>query len=325
MPVPLLDAAHHRRLVGGAHDDPVLGGPAVVLRVVLGERPAPDRRPEVVALQAQHDLEHLRVEVGVEAVGEPRCLSGAEVGGGPGAERRVLVVDEDAPVLHRRGPLGEPAGLHPYVLAPRRRHVVPPVPGRDADAVRDVVRPEDRAARITARDDERPLHAGHRVLHDGLERGLPLAAHTAHVELAGPDQAVDQRTAADRADQHRKAADGRPRTHPGHPREVVPEVPCDPYDSRVILLADHHRRAHQGEHPTGERDVRPRVRHPQPSPGTGPEFRPGRGPCHRPRHRGQPGAQNRPAQDRPTADVRRRHTTPLRLPHASLFAQRHDK
>ncbi|AGF65219.1 hypothetical protein SHJGH_5556 [Streptomyces hygroscopicus subsp. jinggangensis TL01] len=87
----------------------------------------------------------------------------------------------------------------------------------------------------------------------------------------------------------------------------------------MVLRAHHHGRADQGEHPARERDVRPRVRHPEPVPRGG-----GRGPTGPHGHRGQPGAQDRPAEHRPTADVRRRHTSPLQ-PLRHLFAHRHDK
>lgn len=56
--VPLdRDGAHHRLLVARAHHDPVQVRECLVLRVVHAERATPLRRPEVVALQAQDEIE----------------------------------------------------------------------------------------------------------------------------------------------------------------------------------------------------------------------------------------------------------------------------
>ena len=75
-----------------------------VLGIVLVEGVAPHRRPEVVALQAQDQLEDVLVELVIEA---------AELLARPAAERRRLVVDEDAAVLHRRArPANVRARLH---------------------------------------------------------------------------------------------------------------------------------------------------------------------------------------------------------------------
>src|SRR5690606_1575869 len=181
VPVPLLDAAHHRRLVRGADHDAVLLGDLVVARIVLGERPAPHRGPQVVRLEAEHQLEHLGVEVGVEAARVAGGLARAEVLGRPGAEVGVLVVDEEPAVLDLRGALGVPAGQHVEGVLVPGGHVVPPVPGGDADLLRHVVDAVDRAALVAAGDDERAGHAGHGVGHDLLEGGLPLALDALHI------------------------------------------------------------------------------------------------------------------------------------------------
>ena len=64
MPVPLLLRAQHRLLVGSAHHDAVFVGESRVVGIILGERVVPHRRPEVVALEAENDLENARVESG---------------------------------------------------------------------------------------------------------------------------------------------------------------------------------------------------------------------------------------------------------------------
>src|SRR5215207_4270486 len=74
--VPLLDAAHHRRLVRRSHHHAVALRGRVVLRVVLGERAPPHGGPQVVGLETEHDLEDLGEEVLVEATREPRGLAG---------------------------------------------------------------------------------------------------------------------------------------------------------------------------------------------------------------------------------------------------------
>ena len=179
----------------------------VVERVVLGEGAPPHRGPQVVGLEPQHHLEDLGVEGAVEAARVAGGEARAEGGGCPGAERGVLVVDEEPAVLHRGRALRVRARQHVQRVLPPRRHVVPVVPGRDADAPRDVVGAVDRAALVAARDHEGALHAGQRVLDDLLQRGLPPALDRRDVELPRGDEAVDQPAAADGADQD----DGAPR------------------------------------------------------------------------------------------------------------------
>ena len=127
----------------------------------------------------------------------------------PAAEGRGLVVEEDAAVLDR--------GLAAHV-APGRDvergavadgHVGPPVPGRDADLLREVVDAEDRAALVAAGDDQGAVDARPRPLDDLDERGLPAAADLADVELAGLDEPLDQAAPAQRADDDGRAARGR--------------------------------------------------------------------------------------------------------------------
>jgi len=76
-----------------AHHDAVLVGEARVVRVILVEGVVPHRRPEVIAPQAQQELEDVRVEFRVEAT---------ELLLRPTGERRRFVIEEDAAVLDSR-------------------------------------------------------------------------------------------------------------------------------------------------------------------------------------------------------------------------------
>jgi hypothetical protein len=198
---------------------PYAFGGGVVERVVLGERPAPHRRPQVVGLQPQHGLEDLGVEVRVEAAGIAGRLARARsTRGRPGAERRVLVVDEEPAVLHRRRALAVPPRQHVHLVLPGGRHVVPPVPGRDADPGRDVVRAVDRAALVAARDDEGPRTPGIGRSTTALQRGLPLAGGSRGRRASRPRPA---RRSADCA-RSRRARPAPPPTAPARPADISP-------------------------------------------------------------------------------------------------------
>ena len=134
--VPLVVGAHHRFVVAGADDHAVLVGHFRVARIVVVERARlPHRRPQVVGLVPQQQLEHALVELVVRsAVGGPD----------PAAQRRFLVVDEDAPVPDLRC-VHETAGRDVQGGAHGRGHVGPPGPRRDADPARQFVQAERRA------------------------------------------------------------------------------------------------------------------------------------------------------------------------------------
>ena len=182
------------RIIGSWCDVPITmpysSASARVQRVVVVERVAPHRRPQVVALQAQDQLEDVRVELAVEA---------AELLARPAGERRRLVVDEDAAVPHRR--LAAACSGRRATNSARwlpHRHVGPPVPGRDADLLRQVVDAEDRAALVAAGDDQRAVDAGPGPGDDGGDRRLPLSAD----RPTGPScrrlhQPIEERAAAD--------------------------------------------------------------------------------------------------------------------------------
>ena len=72
-------------------------------RVVVVDRAAPHRRPEVVALEPQDQLEHVLVEL---------VIAAAELLLHPAGERRGFVVDEDAAVFHGRLALRVAARQH---------------------------------------------------------------------------------------------------------------------------------------------------------------------------------------------------------------------
>jgi hypothetical protein len=201
---------------------------------------------------------------------KPGASPGPKVAGAQRPERRVLVVDEDAAVLDRGRALRVSAGLHVERLLVGGWDVVPPVPGGDADALGDVVGAEDRAALVAAGDHEGAPHAGHRVLHDLLERGLPLPGDGADVELARADELVDQRALADGSDEDDVALRGDVvgrdgGLHAGYALDVGLEVADDPDHARVVARADDDRRrlpaGHEREGPRrgGERDVAPAV------------------------------------------------------------------
>jgi hypothetical protein len=220
--------AHQRLVVRRAHHDAHLVGQRAVFRIVVVERIAPHRRPQVVAAHAQDQLEQLAVEPVVES---------AELLLGPAGQRRRLVVQEDAAVTHDRRFGYARAGRHRQHVVARRRHVGPPVPGRDADLLRDRVQPVDRAAFVAAGHDERAGDARQRIAHGLHEISFPLATHCLGVDLPRARQPVDERTLAERADDD----------HVGPARHACRGVDQDRLharDARDVALQVGHRAAH---------------------------------------------------------------------------------
>ena len=197
--VPLDMGAAHRLVVRGPQHDAHLVGQGRAHRVVVIDRLAPHGRPQEVALQPQDQLEDPLVEGVVEA---------AEGLVGPAVEGRVLVVQEDAPVLDRRL-LDVGAGGDEDVLARGNGDVGPPGPGRDAGPLGKVVGAEDRAALVGAGDHQGAGEARPGVFDHLLDEGLPLAVDLRNVQLARGDQGVDGRALADRADDHHRRVPGR--------------------------------------------------------------------------------------------------------------------
>ena len=227
---PFLLVAHQRLVVARAHDHAVLVRHDRVQRVVLVERLAPHRGPQIIAFQAQNQLEHVRVHLRIDA---------AEVGARPVAERRLLVVDEDAAVFHFRRVL-HVGPLDRLDLVPvRHRHVRPPVPRRHAHALRELVDAVDRAAFVAARDHQR-------VLADLDQIRFPFAPDRVDVQLVLLDEIVDERAFPDRADQDRARTRLAVRFHgrrrPGHALHVLAQILCGADHGAVLVFAQNDRR-----------------------------------------------------------------------------------
>ena len=250
MPVPFLLRAQHRLLVGTAHHDAVFVGEPRVVRIILGERVVPHRRPQVVALEAENDLENARVESGVEVRGGAFSrLTVAVVLAHPTGQVRKLVVQEDAAILHARLPLHVASRSHEQGRLAIGHDIGPPVPGGDADLFGHVIDPIDRSALVAPGNDDGRVDAGQGAI-DGLEHErLPLAQHTAHVDTPLAYEPVDERTATDRADDDKLAGGcgrggNQGRRDAGHARDVRLKIRgCAP-DAGPIGRVDNDRRGH---------------------------------------------------------------------------------
>ena len=191
VPGPLADIVAQQRLaVGRAHDDAIAVRNDLVLRDrVERGRAFVHRRPERVGLQPQQELEDLRVgpradvaDFGLEGLCRPRL------------QPPILVVDEDAAVLHGgRAKLAGSCGDE-KVVAVRGSYVRPPVPGRDADCPRQLEHAECRATPVAARDYQRAVHRRD-------QEALPFALDPARVEPPVGHKPVDERTPAQGADE----------------------------------------------------------------------------------------------------------------------------
>ena len=110
---------------------------------------------------------------------------------GPRAQAPVLIVEEDAAVLHRRLALHVCAGMDEDGCVVVRQEHRPTSPRRDAHLARESEESEGRAATVGAGDDERSFYAGDWV-GDGCGEGrLPLAGYGGGVELVLGGEAVD--------------------------------------------------------------------------------------------------------------------------------------
>ena len=89
----------------------------------------------------------------------------------------------------------------PRLLA--HRHVRPPVPRRYADPARQLVRAEDRAALVAARDHQGAGDPRLRLIDDLPDIAFPFAGKAGDIELAALHQRVDRGAAADCADDDR--------------------------------------------------------------------------------------------------------------------------
>ena len=174
-------------MVGAAHHHAHRVSEHLVVRIIVIERLGrPHGGPEVIGLEPQHQFEDVRIGLGVDP---------AELGFRPAAERRVLVIDEEAAILDARM-VGARAGDQIKRRALRDRHVGPPDPGRHAHPLRQVIGPEDGAPPVGADDDEGALDPWSGSLDDNLAVAFPLSHQILERELAALHQRVDRRTLA---------------------------------------------------------------------------------------------------------------------------------
>ena len=78
----------------------------------------------------------------------------------------------------------------------------PPVPGRDADLLREVVDPENGAALAATRDHQRMAHAKYWPVNYGRDSGFPFAGNSTNIEFMTSNQIFDQGAHATGADNH---------------------------------------------------------------------------------------------------------------------------
>ena len=234
MALPLLLRAQHGLVVRSTHHDAVLVGQPRVQRVVLVEGVGPHRRPEVVALEPEDQLKDLRVELAVVV---------AELLLDPARERGRLVVQKDAAVLHSRRALDVRARLHVQGAPPLDRHIGPPVPGRYADLLGQVVDAVDRAALVAAGDHQRAGDTGQRLRHHLDHEGFPLALDDLDVELAFLGESIDDSAFAQGADKDRVRARAvlglrEPWYAAGHALDVGLQVLCSAHHAWPLVPVD---------------------------------------------------------------------------------------
>ena len=205
-PVPFLLRPQHRLLVRGAQDDAEFIRQPGVFRIVLVERVVPHRRPEVIALQPENQLEQPRIKQVVvigHALGDRRIRAGrdrAEFCHDPIGQVWRFVVQEDAAVSDRGRPLHEASRFDEQRLAVNDRHVRPPVPRGHTNLLGQAVDTVDGSPLVAPGDHERALDARQRMGHDLDEKGFPPAGDRSGVELVTVHQSVDERAPAERAD-----------------------------------------------------------------------------------------------------------------------------
>ncbi len=174
MAVPFGLGARHRLVVRSTEHHAIFVGRIQALRIVIGDRTAPHGRPQIIALQPQQKLE----DVGIGLV-----IDAAELFLGPAAEGRILVIDEEAAILDLWPVAGHALADRNLVMM-GHRHVGPPVPGRDADARRQVVGAEDGAAPVRTDNDQGLVDARQGMIDHRLLIGFPLAGNGIDLELA---------------------------------------------------------------------------------------------------------------------------------------------
>ncbi len=189
--VPFLVRAHHRFDMRGTHDDSVFVREPGIQRVVLVETIIPHGGPEIIRLEPQQQFEN----VGVEGV-----IVAAEFFLCPAGEVRRLVIEESAAIFDRGRSLNIFTGLHKqHVLVPRG-HILPKVPRRNADLLRQVVNAVNGPALVAAADDERIFDTGQGMGNDLQKIRFPFAGDFRRVDFPVANQLVDESAFADGAD-----------------------------------------------------------------------------------------------------------------------------
>ena len=98
------------------------------------------------------------------------------------------------------------AWLHVERAVMLGRHIGPPIPGRDAHLLAQIIDGEDRAALVAAGEDQGGVNAGQRVTDNLDQRGLPFAGDFGDVNLPLAHKLVNDGTVAEGADQGRVPA-----------------------------------------------------------------------------------------------------------------------
>ena len=217
--------AEHRLGVRRAHDDAVIVGEHGVAWIsVEGFGAGVHRRPEGVGLEAQQELEDFCVGLGADA-----AVFRFEGFRGPRLQAPILVIDEDAAILHR---------WRAEAFQTRRnqqrgflfgRDVGPPMPGRNTDLLGKFIDAECGAAAVAADDDERLRHTGERFFHDGDDETLPRSGQRSDIDFLFCGETVDHRMFAQGADENQCSAfgegrDGHGRLCPGDAFDVGREL-----------------------------------------------------------------------------------------------------
>ncbi len=188
--IPFLLRPQHRLLMRSAHHDAVFIRQHRIVRVVFVEGVVPHRRPEIITLQPQNQLEQIGVKA-APVIGHARRHR--RIGAGrhcaiflvdPVAQIRRLVVQKNAAIFHRRRPLHKFSGLHKQFVVMRRRHVRPIIPGRNADLFGQIINAVNRPAFVAAADDQRAVHAAASVWARLESKTIPICRRWANRQFS---------------------------------------------------------------------------------------------------------------------------------------------
>ena len=189
-PLPLVPfaqiVAEHRLGVRTADDDAIAPGERRVARITKeGRRNGVHRRPQRIGLQPPHQFEDTLIGLRPDI-----ALFRVEGLGRPGLEPPILVVQEDAAILHRRrardeGPVGDD-----NPVATTRRDIRPPFPGRHAQRTRKVGHAISRTPCIRS-GNQQITPTGH--ADPGPDIAFPAARDRRQVHPALPRQPLHHR------------------------------------------------------------------------------------------------------------------------------------